>query len=211
MDIILQKFKKPDKSFLLEKECLICLESVDIESQKIVKLPCDCANSVYHIVCITQFLKYGQDKNFCPHCKTTYEILVQEPPRQLRCILFFHILSNSGLNIINIATISDDYDNTGANIISKILLISYFCKMLFNGCIILNSKQEPEKIESNLWLSYIIQTTLFVLLVIMISKIENDFNSAMLMANNVFFCFGDLAFRITVDCKNGNRVFPYFG
>jgi len=115
------------------------------------------------------------------------------------------------LNVINIATISDDYHNSDANIISKILLISYFCKMLFNCCITFYSKQEPEKNESNLWLSYIIQTTLFVLLVIMIAKIENDFNSAMLMANNVFFCFGDLAFRITVDCKNGNRVFPYFG
>ena len=98
-----------------------------------------------------------------------------------------------------------------ANIISKTLLICYFCKMLFNCCITFYSKQEPEKNESNLWLSYIIQTTLFVLLVTMIAKIENDFNSAMLMANNVFFCFGDLAFRITVDCKNGNRVLPYFG
>ena len=211
MDIILQKFKKPDKSFLLEKECLICLESVDIESQKIVKLPCECANSVYHIVCITQFLQSGQNKNFCPHCKTTYELLVQEPPRQLRCILFFHIFSNSVLNIINISTISDDYHNTGANIISKTLLICYFCKMLFNCCITFYSKQEPDNIEMHLDLSYVIQTTLFVLLVIMIAKIENDFNSAMLMANNVFFCFGDLAFRITVDCKNGNRVFPYFG
>jgi hypothetical protein len=25
MDTILQRFKKPDKSFILEKECLICL------------------------------------------------------------------------------------------------------------------------------------------------------------------------------------------
>ena len=83
--------------------------------------------------------------------------------------------------------------------------------MLFNCCITFYSKQEPEKNENNLWLSYIIQTTLFVLLAIMISKIENDFNSAMLMGNNVFFCFGDLVFRITVDCKNENRVFPYFG
>jgi hypothetical protein len=212
MDAILQKFKKPDKCFVLEKECLICLESVDIESQKIVKLPCECANSVYHIVCIIQLIQSGQNKNFCPHCKTTYELLVQEPPtKQLRCILFFHIFSNSVLNIINIATISDDYHNRDANIISKILLISYFCKMLFNCCITFYSKQEPEKNESNLWLSYIIQTTLFVLLAIMISKIENDFNSAMLMGNNVFFCFGDLVFRITVDCKNENRVFPYFG
>lgn len=206
MDAILQKFKKPDKNFVLEKECLICLESVDIESQKIVKLPCECTNSVYHIVCIIQLLQSGQNKNFCPHCKTTYELLVQEQPKNFRCILFFHILSNSVLNVINISTISDDYHNTDANIISKILLISYFCKMLFNGCIILNSKQEPDNIEMHLYLSYIIQTTLFVLLVIMISKIENNFNSAILMANNVFFCFGDLAFRITFEYNFRNQV-----
>jgi hypothetical protein len=204
MNIILQKFKKPDKSFVLEKECLICLESVDIELQKIVKLPCECANSVYHIVCITQFLQFGENKNFCPHCKTIYELLVQEPKKNLRCILFFHILSNSVLNAINISTISDDYQNTHANIISKILLICYFCKMLFNGCIILNYKREPEKIEINLYLSYIIQTVLFILLVILIAKIKNDFNSAMLMANNIFFCFGDLVFRISIDCKHEN-------
>lgn len=206
MDALLQKFKKPDKSFVLEKECLICLESVDIELQKIVKLPCECANSTYHIVCIIQLLQSGQNKNFCPHCKTTYELLVQEPPNQLRCILFFHILSNSVLNVINISTISDDYHNTNANIISKILLISYFCKMLFNCCITINCKKEPEKMESNLYLSYIIQTVLFGLLVTLIAKIENDFNSAILMANNVLFCFGDLAFRITFEYNFRNQV-----
>ena len=105
------------------------------------------------------------------------------------------------LNIINISTISDNYYNTHANVISKILLICYFCKMLFNICIILNSKKEPEKIEINLYLSYIIQTVLFILLVILIAKIKNDFNSSILMANNIFFCFGDLAFRITIEHK----------
>ena len=40
---ILQNFEKPDKEFLYNKECLICLESVDVESQTIVKLPCKCA------------------------------------------------------------------------------------------------------------------------------------------------------------------------
>ena len=167
--------------------------------QKIVKLPCECANSVYHIACITQFLQSGENKNFCPHCKTIYELLVQEPDKHLRFILFFHILSNSLLNIINISTISDDYHNINANIISKILLICYFCKMLLNGCIILNYKKDPEKIEINLYLSYIIQTVLFILLVILIINIKNDFNSAILMANNVFFCFGDLAFRISIE------------
>ena len=46
---ILHNFEKPDKEFIKNKECLICLESIDIEAQKIVKLPCNCNNSVYHI------------------------------------------------------------------------------------------------------------------------------------------------------------------
>ena len=31
--------KCPDKEFIQDKECLICLESIDIETNKIVKLP----------------------------------------------------------------------------------------------------------------------------------------------------------------------------
>ena len=49
---ILQNFDKPDHNFLKDKECLICLESIDIETNKIVKLPCQCKYSVYHIICI---------------------------------------------------------------------------------------------------------------------------------------------------------------
>jgi len=74
----LEKFKKPDKDFIQDKECLICLESLetlDLESEinKIVKLPCECANSVYHTSCIIKLLHSGENKNFCPHCKTNYE------------------------------------------------------------------------------------------------------------------------------------------
>jgi hypothetical protein len=36
---------KPDKQFIEDKECLICLESVDIELSQIVKLPCQYDNS----------------------------------------------------------------------------------------------------------------------------------------------------------------------
>ena len=75
---ILQEFEKPDKSFLIDKECLICLESINIEALKIVKLPCGCSNSVYHIVCILKLLDSGKNKNFCPHCKTNYEIPLQQ-------------------------------------------------------------------------------------------------------------------------------------
>ena len=73
---ILQNFEKPDMTGLKDKECLICLEPFDLESLNIVKLPCVCSNSVYHIDCIVKFLVSGKNKNFCPHCKTNYEIPV---------------------------------------------------------------------------------------------------------------------------------------
>ena len=61
-DIIsnLDNFTKPDKEFIQDKECLICLESIDIETNKIVKLPCQCKYSVYHIICIIKLLHSGQ-------------------------------------------------------------------------------------------------------------------------------------------------------
>jgi hypothetical protein len=80
-----EKLEKPDKTFIQDKECLICLESIDLESnKKIVKLPCGCANSVYHTICIIRLLYSGENKNFCPHCKTKYQIpsqqvLIREP------------------------------------------------------------------------------------------------------------------------------------
>jgi len=72
----LEKFKKPDKDFIKDKECLICLEllEINLESNKIVKLPCECTSSVYHITCIIKLLESGENKNFCPHCKTKYEL-----------------------------------------------------------------------------------------------------------------------------------------
>ena len=74
---ILQNFEKPESGFIKEKECLICLEPFDLESNKFVQLPCKCSNSVYHIDCIIQLLHSGDNKNFCPHCKTNYEIPLQ--------------------------------------------------------------------------------------------------------------------------------------
>ncbi len=71
---ILQTFEKPDKTFLTDKDCLICLEVFDLESNNIVKLPCGCNNSAYHIDCIVKLLQSGNNKNFCPHCKTKYEM-----------------------------------------------------------------------------------------------------------------------------------------
>jgi hypothetical protein len=218
----LQLYKKPEKDFLKDKECLICLETIDLEVAKIVKLPCGCSNSVYHIVCIAQLLSSGKNKNFCPHCKSIYELTLQqvvqpsnliavqpntenEQTRTLSYIILVHIFSNSIMNIINIG-LSHDYSKNDANIISKILQISYFCKILVNVCIIINLKVNVKQINSHLSLSYIIQAVLFVLLICLLSMIETNFNSIIMLLNNVFFVITDLGFRIRIECKGMNRV-----
>jgi hypothetical protein len=200
----LEKLKKPDKESIKDQECPICLEPFDLElSNAYVMLPCNCANSTYHMTCITQMLQSGENKNFCPYCKTIYKIntesvtLVAVVPqlKQLSYILFVHIVS-----------MSEDYENNRADVMSKILTICYFCKMLVNICILIHLKNNADQMKSHLDLSYAIQTVLFVSLIVMLSLTEFDFKSGMMLVNNVFFCFGDLAFRITVECKSLNRV-----
>ena len=221
-----QNFKNPDKDFIIDKECLICLESFDLESQQLVQLPCECANSVYHITCITHLLKSGQNKNFCPHCKRKYTIMSSTivlapnvlapialaPPvndngriRMLVTILYVHILSNSIMNVINISE-SREYPQEDANIVSKLLLICYFCKLLVNIYIVCKIRANIEKIESYLSLSYTIQTLLFILFICLMSSVKKDYNSIALIINNSFFYFGDFAFRIALECKMMNIV-----
>ncbi len=214
---MLHNFKEPDKEFIKDKECLICLETFDLElCNKIIKLPCECANSAYHIACITQLLESGQNKNFCPHCKKIYNISDTAPvvapivednmrTRMFVTIIFVHIISNSLMNIINISELKE-YSETDVNIVSKLLLICYFFKLLVNAWIIFKVKANTEKIESYLSLSYTIQTLLFILLICLLSSVKKDFNSIILIINNVFFYFSDLAFRIALDCRNQNRI-----
>ena len=210
----LEKLKKPDKELIKDQECPICLEPFDLElSNTLVRLPCNCANSTYHMTCIKQMLQSGKNKNFCPYCKTIYKIntetvtVVAVVPqlKHLSYILFVHIISNTLMNIINIS-MTVDYENNRADILSKILSICYFCKMLVNICILINLKNNADQMKSHLHLSYAIQTALFVTLIVMLSLTEFDFKSGMMSVNNVFFCFGDLAFRITVERKCINRV-----
>ena len=218
---IFNKFKKPGKEFITDKECLICLESFDIESQQLVQLPCECANSVYHINCITQLLKSGQNKNFCPHCKMKYPIMsstIVAPVailapivndngriRMFVTILYVHILSNSIMNVVNISE-SREYPQEDDNILSKLLLISYFCKLLINAYIICKVKADAEKIESYLSLSYTIQTLLIILFICLMSSVKKDYTSIVLIINNAFFYLGDIAFRIALECKTMNIV-----
>ena len=227
----LQLYKKPDKDFLKDKDCLICFETIDLEAGKIVKLPCGCANSVYHISCIVRLLGSGENKNFCPHCRGKYDITLQQSVpinninnvvtinaaniirpevnarRQLLSyIMLVHILSNSVMNIINIGMSSDYPDNKSADVVSKMLLISFFCKILINTGIIISLKAHIDKLESYLCLSYTIQAFIFILLVCLVSMIKNDFKSVIMLLNNIFFGLTDFGFRVALEYKRINRV-----
>ncbi len=230
----LQLYKKPDKDFLKDKDCLICFETIDLEAGKIVKLPCGCANSVYHISCIVRLLGSGENKNFCPHCRGKYDITLQQSvpinninnitnvvtinaaniirpeinsrTQMLSYIMLVHILSNSVMNIINIGMSSDYPDNKSADVVSKMLLISFFCKILINTGIIISLKAHIDKLESYLCLSYTIQSFIFIFLVCLVSMIKNDFKSVIILLNNIFFGLTDFGFRVALEYKRINRV-----
>jgi len=218
---ILQQFEKPEPEFIKDKECLICLEPFDLEANQYVMLPCKCANSVYHIGCIVLLLNSGQNKNFCPHCKANYEIPLPIQviiPRQQRArelenlqvtnfthILVVHILSNSIMNIANIVVARNAF-KTNINETLQVLLLFYFAKLFFNYVILMYTKNNIDRIEDCLVYSYTYQTVTFGLLIYALSKMKNDNNFVILIANNVFLSFGDLAFRIIIEHRMTNTI-----
>ena len=225
---ILQKFENPDDKFLKDKECLICLEPFDLESNKFVQLPCKCSSSVYHIDCIIKLINSGVNKNFCPHCKSVYEIppipvtmnqivpynvvniqlgidLNYERIKNFTHILVSHIISNSIMNVINICVARNAIETNGRPEL-QVLMLFYFCKLFFNYVILMYSKNNIERIEDCLVCSYVFQTVLFCFFVYALTKIKNDYNSAILIVNNVFFSLGDLTFRVIIEYKMKNTV-----
>lgn len=224
---ILRKFEKPDTGFLKDKECLICLETFDLESNKFVQLPCKCSNSVYHIDCILKLLHSGYNKNFCPHCKSIYEIspiqvtgnqvvpynvintqldnINESRIKNFTHILVCHIISNSIMNIINIV-VSRDWSQINGHPELQVLILFYFCKLFFNYVILMYSKNNIIKIEDCLVYSYVFQTVLFCFFVYALTKIKNDNNSTVLIVNNVFLNLGDMTFRIVIEYKMRNTI-----
>jgi hypothetical protein len=198
-----------DRNNLLDKECLICLESIDIEEQKLIKLPCNCSNSIYHISCITTFINSGNNKNFCPHCKNIYNIVEQTDVEQTDVeqtdvvaeqnnkkngiIFIFHIFSNTIMNIINLATITDK------NITEKVFIILTFCKVVVNFGFIIFINKNTIQTKSCVNYSYILQLFLLIMLLIIVSNRKDDFDFIILLVNNFFFFFGDLFFRIRIE------------
>jgi len=219
---ILQNFEKPDSCFIKEKECLICLEPFDLESNKFVQLPCKCSNSVYHIDCIVKLLHSGENKNFCPHCKTNYEIPLENiqvlRPRQqvlpyiiintqeyarrdqqitnFTEILMVHILTNSIMNIINIITSKICADNGNNPDELQVLTLFYFSKFFFNFLMFMYAKSHVDKIEDCLICSYTFQGVLFGLLIYVLTKIKIDNNSVVLLLNNIAFILFDFLHRM---------------
>jgi hypothetical protein len=132
----LEKFTKPDKDFIQDKECLICLESLetlDLESEanKIVKLPCKCANSVYHINCIIKLLHSGENKNFCPHCKTKYENPVHFE-QQVHVQVQVQVSRNQIIPYIVINTNQQTNNNFQITIFTDIIMFHIFSNSVMN-------------------------------------------------------------------------------
>lgn len=228
---VLQSFEKPDNDFLNDKECLICLESMSLVSMdQIVKLPCGCANSAYHILCITQLLQSGENKNFCPHCKTKYA-LVLEPvfsgqqvvphpnyqnnlllrieqaiqAQQFAHIMMIHLISNTTMNIINLCVIRG-YPNYNTETLFPVLFMFYFLKIFLNFCIFLYSKNDIYKIEVGLVFSYSYQAIVFGWLAFAISKIKSKYFSTILLVNNLLLGLADFLFRLVVEYRMTNSV-----
>jgi hypothetical protein len=227
----LQTFEKPDQDFLKDKECLICLEPmIDLEMNHVVKLPCGCANSAYHTTCILQLLESGKNKNFCPHCKTKYKILVQKavPLRKVvpfqhmqnnyfesldhynqmdffTHILMFHVVTNSIMNVICVC-VSINHPSYTILVELPLLLIFSIVKLFVNYGNLVYSKGNIEKIESVLLFNYLYQLGLFGFTISVFAKVNpNDYSSALLL-NHLIFGLLDIAFRVITECKMRNRV-----
>ena len=226
---ILNKFEKPDENSLKEKECLICLEPFDLESNSFVQLPCKCSSSVYHTDCIVKLLNSGDNKNFCPHCKTNYENPLKikvannqvlpyivtntqlepqinyEQVKNFTGILILHTLLNSFMNVINVVITrsSPDYNSS---LELQLLMIFYFLKIFFNYVIFVYSKNNIEKIEDSLLYSYTFQIMLFGFSVYTLTKINNDNRLITSTVINAIFGFGDFIYRKILENRTRNTV-----
>ena len=178
-------------------------------------LPCGCANSAYHIPCILQLLESGENKNFCPHCKTEYNLFLKqvipvslihiEQLHQFTHILLVHLISNTCMNIINIC-VSRSYPNYNREAEFQVLMLFYFLKLFINFSMLVYAKNDFERIETVLVYSYVYQTVLIGLLIYILAKIKNDSFMTALLVNNLLFGITDLAYRFVVEYKLRNRV-----
>ena len=142
---------------------------------------------------------YPVQNNYFVQVEQAYQI------NNFRHIMLIHLLSNTGMNIINICVFKI-YPKYNIHPEFQVLMLFYLLKIFFNFCILMYSKGDIEKIESGLIFSYVYQTVVFGVLVYMLSKIKNNYFLTILLANNLLLVFADLAFRIITEYKMQNRV-----
>ena len=177
--LCLQDFDKPNLEIIKDNECLICLDSLNQENKEIVKIPCGCANSTYHIECITKLILSGENKNFCPHCKTKYEILSKEMKiKKQKFIEMYKDFENKSHVWIMLyhVVISSIIDITSGIVLSnekklKILSYVYFIKLLINISIGIYSHYKPKQVYRIIRYSEYCQIILFIGLVCNYDKI----------------------------------------
>ena len=109
------------------------------------------------------------------------------------------------MNITNIVA-SRNAVETNVDEALQVLILFYFCKLFFNYCILMYSKSNIDRIEDCLVYSYTYQMVLFGFLIYALSKMKTDYNFVILILNNVFLGFGDLAFRIIIEYRIQNTV-----
>ena len=88
----------------------------------------------------------------------------------------------------------------------QVSMLFYFLKLFFNYCILIYSKNNVDKTEDCLVCSYVFQLILFCFLIYSLTKIKNDYKTTILLLNNIFIGFGDLAYRVIVEYKMRNTV-----
>jgi hypothetical protein len=185
-DIIsnLDNFTKPDKEFIQDKECLICLESIDIETNKIVKLPCQCKYSVYHIICIIKLLHSGENKNFCPHCKTIYICPIKSinPINLVLPLNQVHPIHTNPLHYYEYMVMNRDIEQINEIYISQ--LISFSQIMLFH--VVINTLMNIINISvSSYHLEYYQNPTFQVLALFYFCKIVFNIFFVIYSKNNI--------------------------
>ncbi len=211
----------PVPSVLNELHCMVCLDNFDFESnKKFIKLPCDCANSVYHIDCLIQWILSGPNKNHCVHCGVKYLIPDLSPSqtqnqnpsaitrRQNEIIqrindskkeiklnyamykLSSHIFLNTVLNIINFSYIFSQR----ANLELKILALAHLLKLFSNFIAISVVKRNFGYINTKLFISFAFQFMIMVYVILL-----NNKSSLFLLLSQIGFVLLDLIVTVIIN------------
>ncbi len=211
----------PVPTNLNDLDCMVCLDNFDYESnKKFIKLPCNCANSVYHIDCLIQWILSGPNKNQCIHCKTKYlipdlsqsnnegqtqsdvsrrqtEIIqrINDNKKEIKLNyavykLSSHIFLNTIVNIINFSYICSQK----ANLKLKILALAHLLKIFNNFIIVSIIKRNIEYINAKLFISFASQ-----FIIIIYALLLNNKSSLFLLLFQIGFILLDLVTNVIIN------------